>query len=224
MQVNNPLYKKIGIHVITSIFTVEKGIVKILLVKRKNEPYKNKWSLVGGALYNNEELEEAVKREVFEKTGMVGIKVSMFDIFGKVKRSPVQRMIAIGYIGIIDSNKVNILKETLKTSDSEWFMIDKIPPLAYDHEEILKAAIKELKKQILESDILKALYPSGFTMPEIQKAYETILNREFDKRNFRKKILSLELIEDTNKYVIFEGTKPAKLYKFKNNKKNKNVF
>ena len=224
MQVNNPLYKKIGIHLIASLFTVEKGIVKVLLIRRTNEPYKGKWALVGGALYNNEELEVGMKREIFEKTGMVGIKVFRYNVFGKIKRSPIQRMVALGYLGVIDSKKVNVLKETLKTSDSDWFPLDKIPPLAYDHNEILKASIEELKIRIVETDILKILYPDGFTMPEIQKVYETILNKQIDRRNFRKKFLSLGLIEDTNKFKKFEGTKPAKLYKFKKNKKNKSVL
>jgi len=224
MQINNPLYKKIGIHLIASLFTVEKGIVKVLLIRRTNEPYKGKWALVGGALYNNEELEVGMKREIFEKTGMVGIKVFRYNVFGKIKRSPIQRMVALGYLGVIDSKKVNVLKETLKTSDSDWFPLDKIPPLAYDHNEILKASIEELKTRIVESDILKILYPDGFTMPEIQKVYETILNKQIDRRNFQKRFFNLGLIEDTNKFKKFEGTKPAKLYKFKKNKKNKSVL
>lgn len=224
MRTTNPLYKKIGIHLIASLFTVEKGVVKVLLVRRTNTPYKGCWSLVGGALYNNEDLEDGIKREIFEKTGLIGIDVYMYKTFGKINRSPVQRMVALGYIGVIDSKRVNILTETLKTSDADWFPIDKIPVLAYDHEEILDASIEELKVRIIESNILKALYPDGFTMPEIQKVYETILEKQLDKRNFRKKILSLGLIEETNKYVTFEGTKPAKVYKFKKNIKNKSVL
>lgn len=224
MQVNNPLYKKIGIHLIASLFTIEKGIVKVLLVRRTNDPYKGKWALVGGALYNNEELEDGIKREIFEKTGMVGIDVFMYKVFGDLNRSPLQRMIALGYIGVIDCNKVNILKETLKTSDADWFSLDKIPPLAYDHQNILSAAIEEFKMRVVKSDILKALYPDGFIMPEIQKVYETIFNKSLDKRNFRKKFLSLGLIEETNKYKTFEGTKPAKIYKFKKTKKNISVL
>lgn len=224
MKVNNPLYKKIGIHLIASIFTVEKGIVKVLLIKRTNEPYKNKWALVGGALYNNEDLEEGIKREIFEKTGIVGIDVSIFEVFGKIKRSPVQRMIALGYLGVIDANKVKFLKNTLKTSDADWFALDNIPPLAYDHKEILHAAFNELKNRIVESNILQSLYPNGFTMPEIQKVYETIFNKTIDKRNFRKKFISLGIIEDTNKFIRFEGTKPAKLYRFKKHIKIKSII
>lgn len=224
MQVKNPLYKDQGIHVITSIFTVIDGVTKVLLVKRKNSPFKDMWSLVGGALYNNEDLLEGVKREMFEKTGIVNIDTYFSGVFGKKDRSPIKRMIAITYIGIIDSEKVSFLKETLKTSNADWFAIDKIPKLAFDHNEIVKEALKSLQENIVNTDILKALFPSGFTIPEIQRVYESILDKKFDRRNFRKKLLSIDLIQDTNKVRNFKGNKPAKVYKFKKSKISKNVF
>lgn len=224
MESRNKLYDKIGIHVISSIFTVEKGIVKVLLVKRNNEPYKGKWSLVGGALYNNELLIDGMRREILEKTGIKDVDLYFSSVFDKLDRSPVKRMIAITYIGIIDSEKVSILKETLKTTDADWISINNIKKLAYDHNHILEKSILTLREKIASSDILKSLFPNGFTIPEIQKTYETILNKEFDRRNFRKKLLSLNLIEDTSKYVNFEGKKPAKLYKFKKHIKNKNIL
>ena len=127
------------------------------------------------------------------------------------------RMVAIGYIGIIDSKRVNVLRKTRNTTDADWVPINKIPHLGYDHNEILEAAIEELKKDIINSNILKSLFPDGITIPELQKTYEAILERKFDRRNFRKKILSLNLLEDTNQLGKFEGNKPAKIYKFKEN-------
>jgi len=224
MKANNPLYKNQGIHVIISLFTVEKGVTKVLLIKRKNLPYTNMWALVGGALYNNENIEDGMKREVFEKTGIKDIEIYFSNVFGRVDRSPIMRMIALSYIGVIDSEKVAVLKDTLKTSDSDWVSTDRVPKLAYDHNEILTEALNTLKTKILSSDILKTLFPNGFTLPEIQKTYESILNKKFDRRNFRKKLLSFDLIIDTNEYVTFEGKKPAKLYKFRNKSSDKNVF
>jgi len=215
MRVGYELYKNQGIHVITSLFTVEQGVVKVLLIKRKNEPYYGNWVLTGGALYNNETLEEGAYRELKEKTGIENIPIKQFKAFGRVDRSPVMRMIAIAYIGIIDSKRVNILRKTRNTSDADWVPIDKVPKLGYDHNEILDAAIEELKKDIVSSNILKSLFPDGITIPELQKTYEAILNKKFDRRNFRKKILSLNILEDTNKYGKFEGNKPAKIYRFK---------
>lgn len=224
MEVNNPRYQHQGIHVISTIFTIDKGVTKVLLVKRKNEPYKDMWALVGGALYNDEDIISGLNREIKEKIGLNSIPLELFDVFSKVDRSPVMRMIAIGYIGIVDKERLNILKDTLKTSDADWYPLDKIPSLAYDHNEILDKAIIVLKKRICETDFLRNLYPKGFTMPEIQKVYESILGRSFDRRNFRKKILSLGLIEETNKYERFDGNKPAKVYCFKDIEKIKNVF
>jgi 8-oxo-dGTP diphosphatase len=225
MEINNPLYRNQGIHLMASIFTVEKGITKVLLIKRKNEPFKDCWGLVGGALYNNEDIEDGIRREILEKTGITDIELSLCNVFGKFNRSPVMRMVAISYFGVIDCKKVKILNETLKTSNADWFAINNIPiDLAYDHNEIINDALMKLKEKIVESDLLKVLFPDGFTMPEIQKVYESILESNFDRRNFRKKLLSLDLIIDTNKQRLFEGKKPAKLYKFKNKKGNKNVF
>lgn len=224
MEVNNPLYKKQGIHVIASIFTVDEGVTKVLLVKRKNTPFKDMWALVGGALCNNEDLLDGLKREIFEKTGILNIETYFSGVFGKKDRSPVMRMVAITYIGVIDSDKVSVLTETLRTSSADWFPIDKIPKLAFDHNEIVKEALLSLQEKIINTDILKALFPNGFTLPEIQKVYESILGKKFDRRNFRKKILSIDLIQDTNRLRNFQGNKPAKVYKFKKSKISKNVF
>ena len=224
MDVRNKLYKNQGIHVITALFTIEQGIIKVLLIKRKNEPFLGDWVLTGGALFNNEDLETGALRELEEKTGITGVEIKQFKAFGKVERSPVMRMVAVGFVGIIDSKRVNLLRETKNTSNADWFPIDKIPPLGFDHEEILHDALIELRKQIVKSNILKSLFPDGLTMPELQKTYEAILDKRFDRRNFRKKILNLDLIEDTNKSDKFEGNKPAKVYKFKDVIQDKDIF
>ncbi len=134
------------------------------------------------------------------------------------------RMVAVGFVGIIDSKRVNLLRETKNTSNADWFPINKIPPLGYDHEEILHDALIELRKQIVKSNMLKSLFPDGVTMPELQKTYEAILDKKFDRRNFRKKILSLNLIDDTDTVDRFEGNKPAKVYQFKNKIEDKDIF
>ena len=224
MDVRNKLYKNQGIHVITTLFTVEQGVTKVLLIKRKNEPFLGDWVLTGGALYNNEDLETGALRELAEKTGITDVPIKQFKAFGKVDRSPVMRMVAVAFIGIIDSKRVNVLRETNSTSNADWFPIDKIPPLGFDHEEILQEGLLELRKQIIKSNMLKSLFPDGVTMPELQKTYEAILGKTFDRRNFRKKILNLDLIEDTNTSDRFEGNKPAKVYKFKDKIEDRDIF
>ena len=195
MEKNNPKYKNQGIHLVSVIFTIDKGITKVLLIRRSNTPYNDMWALVGGALYNDEEVHDGMLREIEEKTGISNIHIELFDVFSKVDRSPVMRMVALAHLGIVDKDKYQVLKNTLKTSDCDWFPIDGVPKLAYDHNEILN------------------------------RAYESILNTTFDRRNFRKKILSLGFIEETNRVEKFSGNKPAKVYIFKENSGNdKNVF
>lgn len=224
MEVNNPLYRNQGIHVITSIFTVEQGEVKVLLIKRKNQPFYGDWVLTGGALYNNEDLIEGAKREIKEKAGIDSCDLYQFGVFGNLNRSPVMRMVAIGFIGVIDSKRVSIIRSSRNTSDAEWFKISSVPKMGYDHNEIFEEALKALKKLIVKSNILKSLFPNGVTLPELQKTYEAILDCKFDRRNFRKKILSLDLLEETDQFVKFEGNKPAKVYKFKKTITEKEIF
>ncbi len=214
MEVKNPLYKNIGIHLICSLFTVDKGVVKVLLIKRKKEPFKDMWALVGGALYNNETIEDGIRREIFEKTGLKNIDLYFSNIESDLDRSPIKRMIAVNYIGLIDVGS-SILKDTEKTSNAKWFSLNDISELAYDHEKILMVARDNLKQLVVSSTVLNSLFPKGFTMPELQMTYESILDKKFDRRNFRKKILSLGLIKETDSVEVFNGKKPAKKYVFK---------
>ena len=215
MDINNPLYKNQGIHAVLSLFTVEDGKFKVFLIKRKNQPYKDMWMLVGGACYNNETIDDALKREMFEKAGLKNINFKMFNVYSNPKRSPLCRMIAIAYVGVIDSNRVKYLKKTNKTQDADWFLIDRVPLLAYDHQEILKDAIEFLKEKIFDTTILKDLFPPNFTLPQLHKAYESILNKQIDRRNFRKGLLQKNIIVDTGKFEEISGKKPSKLYRFK---------
>jgi len=216
MDIKNPLYKNQGIHVVLALFTTENGKVKVFLIKRKNQPFKDKWILVGGACYNNEDVDSAMKREMYEKAGLKNINYRMFNVYSKPDRSPVCRMIAIAYIGVIDSSRVKFLKETTKTQDADWFLIDRIPNLGYDHQEILEDAIEYLKKQIFDTTILKDLFPKYFTLPQLHKTYESILNKNIDRRNFRKRLLQQNIIIETGKLEEIAGKKPSKLYMFAN--------
>ena len=214
MDITNPLYQNQGIHVVLALFTVEDGKFKVFLIKRKNQPYKDKWILIGGACYNNEDTDTAMKRELKEKTGIEDINFQRFDVSSRPDRSPLWRMIAIAHVGVIDCKRVHFLKTTTKTVDADWFQIDRVPALGYDHEEILNGAIEFLRQKIFDSDILKNLFPKQFTLPELHKAYESILNKQIDRRNFRKRLLQQNIIADTGLEQEIAGKKPAKLYRF----------
>ena len=222
MNLKNKLYKNQGIHLLATIFTIDKGNVKVLLIKRSNNPYNGMWGLVGGALYNNETLDYGMQREIKEKTSLDKVNLYKANIFDRVDRSPICRMICISYIGIVDSKKVDIQKVTEKTSDAEWFDIKNIPDLAYDGNEILSMNLETLKNYIVKTNILKNFYSGTFTIPELQKTYEIILDKKLDRRNFRKKVLNL--LDSVNKETKFDGNKPANLYKFKDDIKIDNVL
>ncbi len=221
MKVENELYKNQGIHVISSIFTVDSGKVKVLLIKRRNEPYKDYWALVGGALYNNESIEDGIRREIYEKSGLKDVKLYESGVFDEIGKTPTinMRMVALGYLGLVNKNANN-----LNNIDVEWFDINEVPDLAFLHNDMIKASLENLRELIIQSDILKVLLPNEFTMPELQNIFEAILGKTFDRRNFRKKILSLNIVDDTNKEISINGNKPSKLYKFKKNLEKKKVF
>ena len=224
MELNNPKYKNIGIHLVTTIFTVDKGVTKVLLIKRNNEPFKGYWALPGGAMYNDERILDGALRELKEKVGIENIDLSLYKVFDKLDRSPLKRMVALAYIGVLDIESVELLKETPKASEISWVELDRVPELAYDFNEILAAGIEELKDKIVKTDILKSLFPNGFTLPELHNVYTSILGIEVDRRNFRKKMINLNLIKDTNKTIVYKGKKPAKLYVFNELKEEKSIF
>jgi len=224
MELKNPLYKNIGAHVVCSIFTIEKGEIKVLLIKRTNEPFKGEWALPGGAMYNNELILQAARRELEEKTNITGIDLTFAGLDDTIDRSPLQRMFAFVFVGLVDIEKVQLLKQTNKTSDADWFKISEVPQLAYDFNALLGHSLDKLKDMIISSNILRKFYPNGFTIPEIHKVYESILNIKIDRRNFRKKLLSQKIIIDTNETINFEGKKPAKKYKFNDKVPDKKIF
>lgn len=207
-----------------SIFTIDKGEFKILLMRKKTEPYKGYWILPGNILKNDETLEDNVTDAVLDKTGLLSVYIEQCYTFSNVDRDPDGRIIATSFIGLVDSKSVEIKREERPEFETAWFSIDELPKLGYDHEEIINRNTDYLKKKIVNSNVLKSLFPSDFTLPELQHVYEQILGKKLDRRNFRKKFIGLNLIEDTlEKNIGFNG-RPAKLYRFKDEIKEINLF
>lgn len=207
-----------------SIFTIDKGELKVLLLRKKTEPYKGYWVLPGNYLRNDETLEDNITDAVLDKTGLLNVYLEQCYTFSILDRDPDARVIATSFIGLVDSKSVEIKREERPEHETAWFSIDELPKLGYDHENIISRNIDYLKKKIVNSNVLKSLFPSDFTLPELQRVYEQILGKELDRRNFRKKFIGLDLIEDTlEKNIGFNG-RPAKLYRFKDEIKEINLF
>ena len=216
MDINNPLYKNQGIHVNLVLLTVNNGEIDVLLIKRSNNPFFGKWALPGGAVYNNEKVDDAIKRELKEKTDIQNITPQVFGIFSDPNRAPDMRMLGIGYIAVIDKSAINFIRQTKKTDDADWFCLDNIPnDMDYDHNEMLKSALEYLKTQVWQGKILKSLFPGDVTIPELYDVYTKILGTELDRRNFRKKLLTSDILIDTGKSAKYKGKKLSKIYKIK---------
>jgi len=182
------------------IFTVKDKELKVLLVKRKNEPFKNKWAIPGGFVRMNESLEEATKRELFEETGVKDVYLEQLYSFGEVDRDPRGRVITIAYFALISLEKAaQKLRATTDVSEVAWFPISKLPELAFDHAKILEYAKKRLRWKFEYTTVAFSLLDKKFTLSEVQKIYEIIFQKKFDKRNFRKKLLSLNILESAGK-------------------------
>lgn len=201
------------IEVLINLFTFEKGEIKILLFKKHDEPYKGYWMLPSNLMLNKETLWECADATLKEKVGVTDIYKETCEVFSDIDRIPDTRIVGISILGIIDTVKVNMSFDIKE--ESEWFNINDIPKTIYDNGEIIKNAVEKLKKELLNTRLLKIFFPSDFTLPELQKLFEQILNKKLDRRNFRKKILKLDIIEDTMEKNISMTGRPAKLYKFK---------
>jgi len=196
------------------LFTVEHETLKVLLVQRKFEPWKNLMVIPGGFVRLNEDLEKAAKRELFEETGVNNIYMEQLYTFGNSQRDPRGRVITVTYYSLIDSTKIK-LKASTDAKNAKWFPISKVSKLGFDHNLILDYAIKRLRNKLNYTTIAFQLLPQLFTLTELQKLYEIILDRKLDKRNFRKKLLSLDILDETRESKMEGAHRPAKLYKFK---------
>ncbi|HPF82716.1 MAG TPA: hypothetical protein PLV83_00885 [Bacilli bacterium] len=212
------------VETLITIFTVHKGSLKVLLIKNKIDPYKGYWILPGSPLKNSETLESNITDAVFDQTGILKLYIEQCCAFSGLNRNPDNRVIGISFMGLADSTTLEVRREEKKDIESEWFSIDELPKTGYDHEEVIKKNIECLKKKIVNINILRNLFPSDFTIPELQKIFEQILNKKLDRRNFRKRIITMDLLEDTNEFNIGGNGRPAKLYRFKENISEKNLF
>ena len=194
------------------IFTIRQDELKVLLIKRALPPFKGEWALPGGFINLQESLEQGARRELEEETGVSGVYLEQLYTFGQPDRDPRERVITVAYYALIPSDKIEIRA----ASDAEgvsWFGMQELPELAFDHLEILQTAYQRLVAKLDYSTIAFQFMPKAFTLTELQQVYELILREPIDKRNFRKRILSLNLIKETGKERKDGAHRPAKLYR-----------
>ncbi len=197
------------------VFGYESGTISVLLIKRKYEPFKGQWAIPGGFVLEEESLEEAVARELKEETGIAINYLEQLYTFGHPKRDPRNRVVSVAYFGLIKPSAFKILAAT-DAEEVQWFKITELPSLSFDHEEILQMAITRLQGKITYEPIGFELLDTKFPFSDLEKLYTTLLGRAMDRRNFRKKMLSLNILDELDEKVSKGSGRPANLFKFNN--------
>ena len=180
------------------IFTYEDWKLKVLLVKRGGEPYKGEWALPGGFLRNDETAKEGALRELREETGLEASAVGELGVFSDPSRDPRERVITIAFYALVKPSEVEGGDDA---DEAAWFSIDELPQLAFDHADIINAALERLRRDIHFEPIGFDLLDDEFTIPDLQRLYEIILGVKFDRRNFQRKILSSGILEEAEEPV-----------------------
>ena len=173
------------------IFGFDGISIKVLLIQRGIEPYKGRWALPGGFVKIDESAEECARRELQEETGLQGVTIEQFHTFSDVNRDPRERVISIAYYALV---KLSEVRGGDDASEAQWFSYDDVPSLAFDHDRILRMALRHLRDRICFEPVGFDLLPEVFTMTELQRLYEAILGVKFDRRNFYNKMLKLEVL------------------------------
>ena len=207
------------------IFGFDDDDLKVLLIQRDFEPEKGKWSLMGGFLKHNETLDDAAERILFRLTGMHNIYMEQLYAFSEVDRDPVARTISTSYYAIINIENHN--EELIENYNAKWFSLSEVPKLIFDHDAMLDKAIKRLRRRTSINPIGFELLPEKFTMRQLQKLYEAILDKKLDKRNFINKIRSMDILIKLDEKDMSSSTKGSYLHMFdqdKYNEKNDNDF
>ncbi|CAL2083308.1 8-oxo-dGTP diphosphatase [Tenacibaculum sp. 190524A02b] len=199
------------------VFGYDKKQLSVLLIKRGVQPFKNSWALPGGLVKENESLEEAVQRELEEETGVTIDYLEQLYTFGKPGRDPRNRVVSVTYFGLVSPQHFKIAAAT-DAAEVQWFSINELPELAFDHSIILDKALKRLQSKINYQPIGFELLKKEFPFSDLENLYQTILDRKIDRRNFRKKILSFDILIETDKIHKPSSGRPAKLFKFNSEK------
>ena len=197
------------------IFGFDKGSLKLLLLKRNFEPAKGSWSLMGGFVQDGESVDDAAKRVLAELTGLENVYMEQVGTFGEVDRDPGERVISVAYYALININEYD--RNLVQQHNAHWAEINEIPPLVFDHPQMVKQARIMLQKKASSEPIGFNLLPSLFTLFQLQSLYEAIYGEPLDKRNFRKRVADLNYIEKTDKIDKTGSKRGAALYKFNDN-------
>lgn len=202
-----------AIAVDVAAFTVEDGVLKVLLLKPKDKEAEKRWVLPGAFVGLSETLDEAAGRALDTKANININYLEQLYTFGKVTRDTRGRVVSCAFVALVDAKKFQ-LKTSENYVDIMWIPVRALPPTGYDHTEIIALAIKRIRNKIQYSNIACHLLPTLFTLTNLQNVYEAILDRKIDKRNFRRKALTLGVIKPIEGRASIAANRPAQLFRF----------
>ncbi|NHF58483.1 NUDIX hydrolase [Flavobacteriaceae bacterium TP-CH-4] len=194
------------------IFGFNNKKLEVLLIHRGFEPEKDRWSLMGGFVGNEEDLDKAAYRVLKELSGLEDLYMEQVRTFGKSDRDPYERVVSTTYSALI--LKENYDAGLVEKYRARWFPVDALPNLIFDHEEMIASALRRLRRRVRTAPVGFNLLPKKFTLPQLQRLYEVVLNEEIDKRNFRKKIMMMDFLIKLDEKDKSESKKGAFLYQF----------
>lgn len=189
--------------------------ISVLLIKRKYDPFKGKWAIPGGLVMEHESLEKAVERELEEETGVKVDYLEQLYTFGEVDRDPRNRVVAVAYYGLVKKSDFHLYAST-DAEDAKWFNWNELPPVAFDHQQILTTAITRLRGKIRYEPIGFELLDDKFPFSDLHKLYQAILGIDLDRRNFKKKFLQLNILRELSEKISEGKGRPGSLFQFDN--------
>ncbi|MHC5037392.1 MAG: NUDIX hydrolase [Planctomycetota bacterium] len=204
------------------VFGLDEEDLKILLIRRGIEPFAGRWALPGGFSKVGESLEDTARRELLEETGLKNVFLEQLYTFSDPDRDPREHVVTVAYFALVNLSE-HVLRASTDASDAAWFSIEDVPPLAFDHDRILKVALERLRGKIVYQPIGFELLPRKFPIRRLQSMYEKILDRPLDKRNFRKKILGMGILEELDEIETDVAHRAARLYRFDKKKYDRMV-
>jgi 8-oxo-dGTP diphosphatase len=206
-------YARPAVTVDCVVFGLDVTDLKVLLIERDGEPFRGRWALPGGFVDMDETIDAAALRELREETGVEKVFLEQLYTFGAVDRDPRGRVISVAYYSLVKLSDHRVRAAT-DARNAGWFGLHDLPPLAFDHQEIIAMAHSRLCGKVRYQPIGFELLPAKFTLRQLQQLYECVLERPLDKRNFRKKILSMNLLEELEEVEIDVAHRAARLYRF----------
>lgn len=195
------------------VFGLDEADLKVLLIQRDLEPFAGRWALPGGFVHLDETLDQAARRELQEETGLTKVFLEQLYTVSDVARDPRERVITVAYYALVRLSDHQVQAAT-DARNAAWFAIDDLPDLAFDHDAIVAMALQRLQGKVRYQPIGFELLPPKFSLTRLQQMYEIILERELDKRNFRKKVLSLDILQDLDEVEQDVAHRAARLYRF----------